>query len=419
MTSNPSSNHGFALVFDSQNEFGASEAPFGKPRLVVTYTRGPLPGGGDVSILDLMAGKGNGGIDATLVNHGDAPVSGLKAAWTVSDGLEGTSVDLGGPIAPGQSKVIHYDASPRGDATDERVGAIRLSLSGGDTDKHLADKSMTLYPNGEEVTIMVDQGLAAKFADVESARGRGLANWAQSEIEAFNDLYLSRSRYSISPDGARVRVRLSRVMVTGSTIDTAAPTGASVAADAADLAATWPDPAFLRRLALALGVPDLAQTEIGLPNTPGALPFDIAGRSWFPGLSGGGDTRFDGALQSAFNFMEAAFSDPAVETVPKEPSGLLALSDVAALQALIGKTGPARHPIPVFPKLCLVKATNGGSARAPAPEMSALLPTPPRKARRALPAFTLKTRLASGLLLLPNKASPSGSEIAVRDRRSR
>jgi hypothetical protein len=402
MVSNPGANFGFAVTLDSINEFGSSESPFGKPKLIITYVRTPVPAGGDVAIVSMT--KADNGVDAVLMNQGDAPVAGLRATWTVGE-LVGSPADIGPPIVPGQSVKLHYDATPKLDPTDERVGAVSLNLSGGDTDKHHADKAMTFYPGGEEVTVLVDQTLAQKFAAIESARGRGLNNWVQSEIDAFNDLYLARSRYSISPDGARVRVRLAKVMETGPLVDTSGPTGTPVTIEAEDPSSNWPDPPFLRRLAIALGAPNLGETEVLLDAPPAALPFDMSGRSWFPGLSGGGDTRFEGALPAALVQTQAAFADPALESMPSEPNSLLSLTDVAALQQLIGKTGAARHVVPPFPKLTIISATNGSRVNLNNAELSffqlrhgKLDPTP---------AFSLKTG-DSNLVILPNRPSPSG-----------
>ena len=401
MIDDPAGNYGFLLSFENAVDFASSESPGGKPRLLLTLApANPFPGP-DLSVDSVVVE--NGGLTATVTNRGNAPVSGLGAVWAV-DGIEGATTKIADVIPPGGSKTLRHESLPRQNPLDNRVGSVALRITSDPTDHNLADKQMTVYPSGLPVTLVVDPGLIKSTATLVSERGVGLTDWANSAVDAFNRVYLARSRYSFAPDGCLARIRLAKIAT-----DQAASTGVSVTITADELNEPWPFPLLMKQLALACGAPNLGMLEIPV-GAAGAPPYDVAGISLHRDVTGGGDTRFDGSLPKQIILNQVPVQDPTIE-LPPDACGLLSPVAVGLLNRMTNEHDATRRKDPrlaatAFQSVVFLSVTDGAGAALRGAQLAFFQVH--HGVVDAKPAFTLGAG-DSGTVLLPSRSVPNES----------
>ncbi|HLK14603.1 MAG TPA: hypothetical protein VKT78_07335 [Fimbriimonadaceae bacterium] len=408
MLADPGSNHGFALTFAGDAEFFSSEAPIGKPRLLISIAPGGASSSGDVVVQSISPAAG--GYAATLKNRGMEPVSGLRGAWNV-DAQPPERASVKDTLAPGETAQVRFEGSVRSNANDHRFGALTLRIESGPNDRHLADKELSLYTAGIPVSALVTRDALAALDDAPSARGRGAANWIQSQIDFVNDTVLARSRYSFATDGCRERVRLAELKEVGPLVDGPAPIGVPVEVTIPSGGPKRLDFDFIHRLLVAIGAPDLGATTFPL-GSPGVQLAGWAqgGIPVCPDLTGGGDTRYDGGIARQSLLPQIPSSDPILSSPGLEPTGLLSATGVGALNALLGvslagRTGAAVAASGVLPATTLVSVADAAGQALPNMDLAFYQSHEGRIA--AEPVFAMSTG-ASGTLLLARRKFPDG-----------
>lgn len=354
MLTDPGSNQGFALTFASDAEFYSSESSIGKPVLRVTFALRGDASPGDVVVEDIVPIQG--GFTAHLQNRGREAVSGLQATWTV-DAQQGPTAALPGTIAPGQRQEVRFDGSVRTNGSDHRYGALTLRVTSGANDRLLADKQLTVYTAGIPISVQVSSASLNALLKSSGARGRGPANWVQSQLDFVNEVVLARSRYSFSPEGCRERVRLAEIKEVGPLIDGPAPIGIPVEMTVRESGAIPLDFDFIRRVLIAIGAPNLALSDFPLGSANVKIAdWNVGGLSLYPDLTGGGDTRYDGGLARQSLLPEIPTFDSALSAPGLEPTGLLSLLAVGALNALL-QTSTANRPAARVSALSIMPTT--------------------------------------------------------------
>ena len=406
MLADPGSNNGFAVTLANEAEFYSSESSIGKPELRLTLAAEENSSPGDVAVENIVASQG--GFIAQLRNRGSEAVGGLRANWTV-DAQSGQTVDLPGTIAPGQVLPVRFDGPVRTNGSDHRFGALSLRISSGPNDTHLADKQLTVYPAGLPISVLVARETLTALANADSARGKGAANWVQSQLDFVNEVALARSRYSFATDGCRERVRLTEIKEIGPLIDGPAPSGIGVEATFPAGSPPRLDFAFVHRLLVAIGAPDLSRAEFPLGSASVKVPgCNVGGRSPFPDLTGGGDTRYEGGIARQSLLPEIPSFDPILSAAGMEATGLLSATAVGTLNALVGvpptnRVAAAVGAISVMPSTVLVRAYDASGAPLKHVDLAFFQSREGTVADQ--PAFTLPTG-DSGTALLPRRPDP-------------
>lgn len=165
-----------------------------------------------------------------------------------------------------------------------------------------------------------------------------------ADIEFLNQNVLARSRYGASPDGCLERARPAETLA----------------------GLDW------KKLLLELGAPDLATDP----------------KPRFADLTGGGDTRYDGALTRSSSLPQANFFSPILLTTPADPTYLVAPNSVFALNAGLGNGKAAEAALHQWPLVAAIRATDA-------------MGLPIAKATLQLGEQTLTTG-SDGTALLPN-----------------
>lgn len=407
MLDRPHENFGFALAFEGPSAFISSEGRLGKPRLVLevapTEPKADVPDLA-VSNLTVMTGETGRTLMATVRNVGKSPAEAFSSRWTVQ-GRPGSSLEIAKRLGPGEETVVSLGLEGRAVPTDPRLGEVVFAITPTGPDADAANDAAKLYPTGRPVRFILEQGFLSR-AHVAHPNV-----WALEQIRLLNDVIFPRSRFSFAPEGVVERLRLDGVTVIpeGATPGVSAEGAAIVFVTAADgaLSPRALDLEIHRRVLRALGLIDL-----GVMNAPYSYGTTESPRGTvdrFPGLLGGGDTRFDGGVPGFFVLPYEPYSNPIFDRANLEPSGLLAATDVAALNAGVGKERLA--VLTPFPTTVLLKATGLDGKPLDGAEL-AFFQSKDGKIDESAPAFTLITDSA-GSVLLPNRTPESGSVVST------
>lgn len=434
MLARPDENHGFALAFDNECEFGSSDARAGRPQLRIRYRPG-VPAAPDIAVIaierrpgtprpDLPApvAKPQAGVEvpirigaatgrgwpangeevtyvARIRNVGTAPAAGFRAIWSVRE-RPGAGVDVPKGLAPGEETTLTLRRPFERDADDPRRTPIALRVEPSGPDRDPANDTLEVHESALAVGIGFDPAFVRAIAPESPAV------WVQRVIARLNGTVFERSRFSFAAEGVRERVRVQTL--------SEGPVGPDLTLDAAVTLSGDPAGAerrLLRDLLIGLGVPDLARasriTDVG----PAMRPT----RDRFPGLTGGGDTRFEGALPPQIPIPYEPVFNPLFAATPLEATDLLAATEVAALVSEVGRRrGYAGEVLFEMPPTVLVRAVNAVGEPLDGVELS-FFQTVEGRVPEGLPTFT-GTTSGGGTLLLTSRetgeaapaAGPSG-----------
>jgi hypothetical protein len=387
MLEHPESNHGLALQFSNVVEFASSQSNTGRPRLVLTLTPKTPAGDADLSVVGI-APSAEGGFTARIKNVGTAPSSAYSYSWSTNDAA-GATIEGGKSLAPGEETSLSINRTPTPNSPDGRFPTLRLTVRATGPERTTRNNSLEVSMAARALDIKIAPATAALIR----ARGIALEDWVQEQVRAMNDVYFARSRFSFAPEGV-----LDRILVR------------SVVEDASGFSAEDDlQTAFLRHLLRLAGVPDLSRTSIA-PDRNGqpveGVPTSALGRSDpFAGLSGVGDTRYEGLVPGLTPIPYEPVHSPLFELNPLEQTGLLSATEVAYLNAKrAGATSLS------LPKTLIVRAIDLGGRPLANTELSffqsadgAILATPP--------AFTVVTG-TSGTALVPAREGGPFGELA-------
>jgi hypothetical protein len=268
MARNPEANHGFALRFNTNSEFASCESISKRPRLEVTLEDAPVtPKGNDLALTGLTIE--NNVARATVFNNSDQAIAAFTVSFRTDEGdLVAKSV---GPLAPRTSAVVEQPlALSKATLVRERPVTARVEADG---DQNPQNDAITGYVGAPTIQ-----------TSVEAAR------W-------FNETYLGESRFSFAPSGTNLRVNVN---------------SGEEGADGEE--------------AMMAIYRQIFRDSLAQFNPPNGRKF-----SDNAGLSGWGDTRFDGVVPTQIPLPIGAQSSPVFDTNPLIPSRLLNMTEVAYL----------------------------------------------------------------------------------------
>ena len=166
---------------------------------------------------------------------------------------------------------------------------------------------------------------------------QAIEDWVQAQVRVFNEVYAAQSRFSFAPDGAKERVSVQHIYVgADSPKDGAFADGEAIVPDGE---AAWEgsDPAFLRAIGTAIGLPNFAWMNFGPGQVSKLKDATRGSMDPYVGLMGYGDTRYEGVIAGPMTIQYEPYPPSTSGSLPLIPTGLLCSTDVALLNARLEK----------------------------------------------------------------------------------
>jgi hypothetical protein len=282
----PERNFGLALKFKNRVEFESANAATGGPRFTATYAKKPTVAGPNVVIRSVTEPVGTGPaekLEIELENIGDAAAE--ANLEITNDDRTAADPSASVKLAPGEKNVVTVPKPAFSRRAAEAPKPIRIrAVVTGDTQPF--DNGWTFYDNGQAVS-------GPSLDEVKSL------------CRSFNEVVLPRSRFSWIPSGPVTR--LNPVSTGGMSF-----TG-DIRKFIYDLVGFTPKPA-----------PDSAR----LLSYP------------YSGLSGFGDTRYDGVVPGTLSLPYEPILNPNLAFTPLIPHRCLSSTEVRMLETRRGATVP-------------------------------------------------------------------------------
>ncbi|MCW5943229.1 MAG: discoidin domain-containing protein [Fimbriimonadaceae bacterium] len=406
-------NHGFALDFDANVDFFSSESPSDRPRLVVEVDSRAPRTGPDLSVVAIertpeypryddrgsFSAKEYRGVSvgiqdrvtnreakhgpsadesvtytARVRNVGDAPSAAFVARWVRRETPQ-SAIQFDKPLGPGEETTFTIQEPWGSRPDDPRTRPLGMRIEPSGNDANPGNDTLEIAEDALSVGVTVDPAFLRAFeAKTNLAGSRAFADWIQYQLRIWNEVFCARSRFSSALDGALSRVRLQSVRVLGDGADAAVP---NLMVDV-DLAFVGPearrdldavrdgvDRKLMKRLALGLGVPDLSAMNVPAGSgrielKEGGAVVDRGSVDAYPGITGGGDTRSEALIPPLVSINAEPTFDPLLQASRLEATDLLALTEVAALNANLGERagylGNVLYDVPGFVTMRVLSA---------------------------------------------------------------
>ena len=308
-------NEGFALTFSAGCEFFSSQAKAGKPRLEIEYGIDSSVAGADLSVqwIDRSPENPKNGEEVTyramIKNVGESAATPFEAQW-IADEKAGARFPVTKALQPGESTIIETKRTFRESKSDHRNSKLMLRIWPGQGDKDASNDATGIYENA--LPVAVADETPANF------------DLAQQFLRTANETYFAQSRFSFAPDGVLERVRL-----VPNAQDAAYTFGLKFGSD--------------ERSAMR----ELLSQLTGLKSVEGAQSVVFDGRKVnfddpYPGVSGFGDTRFEGLIPPGIPMLYAPVASPLFDNVVVEATDLLSATEASAINMAIGKSAKER-----------------------------------------------------------------------------
>jgi len=286
--STPEQNFGIALKLANKFEFASAQSTIGQPTLIVEFESATSATGPDLAIDSVESAAD--GLSITVTNLGTEPAKFSLSAN--GDERTGSEIGSAAPLAPGKSETVKVSKPAISKLGEDFAKPIRIQLVTEGADANPEDNHWTFYDGAPSVRVAPE-------------------HWAQLKktTSLFNELLLPMSRYSWCPSGTSARVNPSR-----SAEATLLPDGS------------------IKSVALSLGAPDFSATNFDQTKPPFSTSrrgsSDLA-----PGLTGYGDTRFEGTLPGTLTIPYEPSSSPIFDVTPLSVQALLPATDIAFIDA--------------------------------------------------------------------------------------
>lgn len=379
MLDRPDENFGWALVFDRPCGFASSEAVSARPQLALELE--PEQGGKqdtvDLMVSDLRtnlspssrpSGGGTFRATAKVVNKGRSPCNGFRARWTIAS-RPGAWIESSTNLTPGQSVEVGVDVPAKLSDSDPRSLPIVLRVE---------PLGLTEDPTPWDNADRVEAGGLAATIQVHPSE----FDLLRAAIHFLNDVALPQSQFSFAPEGALERLRLDEL-----TVDATEPKRSTMRAWLVELG---------RRLGLIASLDQTTAPAVG-GSVPLRRPSDM-----YPGFMGSGDTREESNLPGGYNLTYDGSFDALIESMDLQVTDLLSATDVAALQAMLGKNGDERvYPWRNMPAVVGVRAMDRGGRPLKGATLEFYM------VGEAEPFFRADTN-ATHVVTLPNRPSALG-----------
>lgn len=338
------SNHGVALSFEQRCEFFSSNAGAGRPQLKVVVEDQATPTGADLSVTlisrapayeryDLAPDQPTvGGVafpskianatsrrwpndgeevtyTAVIKNVGTEASDAFQGQWSVRD--EPGAIASGPALAPGEETTVTIKRPFKNSPGDHRHQSLRFTVNAADAD-----------PDNDSLDIQ--EGALSVGVWVPADAPKDIEDRVQRACRMVN-LAFDASRFSFASEGAKERIRIQAIRRGPLQKDTGLDVEVAWTGD------DWLTVRGFAPLAAGLGLPDYSQMNA----VPTFTEYRAVDR--FSGLAGGGDTRSDAPLPSLLTMIQEPTYDPFQSSIMFESVGLLASTDVAALNSNLGR----------------------------------------------------------------------------------
>lgn len=380
-------NNGFALMFSGQTEFFSSKNVTGKPRLVLELASMAAPTGPDLSVSYIEAkyedSKANppavwprDGSDVTYIAHvknvGDAAADGFIGSWNVRE-KAGSGLEVTKKLAPGEETTVEVKRTYKSNTTDHRMQPLGFLIKPKGNDATAGNDYVEIQENAIPLDIYSNPD--------------GMQAW----VRHLNDDVLAHSRFSFAPEGALERFRVNFVRPEpGSASTNVEPSLAG----------------FLR----GIGLLDYGRMQASISSKHIAQfegkRVDVDSQDRWPGLLGGGSTANEISVPGEIQLPYSADYNEVFDQYELFPTGLLAASEVAALNANLGKPSASLRPLGKMPGTVIVRALNRDGDILPNTELR-FYQSKDGEIQTAEPAFRLITG-DGGSVLLPTRTGSDG-----------
>lgn len=458
-------NFGLAITFDGTADFLSSQAPVGRPKLVIELGPAQAADGPDLSVTYIerepayerygnegaYTAKDQDGVavgvmdkpggattkkwpadgeevtyTAHVKNVGTSPSERFKARWVVQE-IAGSGIDLPG-LAPGQETTVKM-TRPFRLVKDKREIPIQLRIEPTGPDATTANNAVQTWEGALGIGIWVEKSFYEEFSKARGITGsRAFEDWVQEQFRVWNETYFGQSRFSFAPEGVLERTSAQRITIVpdgtlgdGAHLPGGKPTAtfdgewgfevgkSGLAAARAYIAAVRSrlDPALLHELSHQIGLIDMytmnvSGEKVGIPSAKGQSSLDQ-----FAGLMGGGDTRSDHMLPPSVAMPAAG--DAMSQAISFEATDLYSATDVAALNANLGfRRGFYGEYLYDLPPVVVVKAVSKDGLPLAGVTLD-FFQTRGGALKDGAPAFSLTTP-GDGQVVLPTR--PTGEDQA-------
>ena len=393
-------NDGFALTFSTPTEFFSSKNITGKPRLVLDVEDAPPVKGADLSVT-LIEAKYDGanppmtwprdGSNVTYVAHvknlGDAAADSFIGSWSVGEKL-GSGVEIPKRLAPGEETTIELKRTYKVNNDDHRVQPLGFLIKPKGTDAWSGDDYLEVQENAIPIDVYVrgkDGGSNAVTEDL-----------VQQEFRFLNDAILAKSRFSFAPEGALERFRVGRF------VDR--PADDDKRHIFAPVASLYNRQQYRQLLNIIGLLQDYGFVEpvTSLEGKP--ILRDAADR--WPGLMGAGFSANEISVPGEIQLPYEAIYNEVFDQYDLQPSWLLGASEVAALNANLGKPLSSLKSIGKLPGTVLIRAMDRDGNPLPNTELR-FYQSDHGRVPTDSPTFRLVTG-ANGSVLLPTRVGADG-----------
>jgi hypothetical protein len=367
-------NNGFALMFSTPSEFFSSKNVTGKPRLVLELEPLAAPKGPDLAVTLIEAKYGDSdanpptvwprdGSGVTYIAHiknvGDADADAFSGAWNARERL-GSSFDITRKLGPGEETTVEVKRTYNADNKDHRTQALGFLIKPKGSDSNANNDYVEIQENAIP--------LMAPSADMQYA------------IRSFNEYVLGRSRFSFAPEGALERFRI----------------------------AGFEDKSGMANTAAIFEKAGLIQFEKMQPKVMKIEGKDVYldSRDRWPGLFGGGCSANEISVPGEIQLPYMANYNSVFDQYELYPSGLMSASDVAALNANLGKPTSGPRTMAKLPGTVIIRALNRDGDILPNTELR-FYQTKDGEIQTTDAAFRLVTG-DGGSILLPARVGSDG-----------
>jgi hypothetical protein len=365
LANHPTQNFGFGIQFADSCEFYSSRAAIGRPRLVLELEPEPVSSGPDLSVTTIERISNSGkapseGEEVTYKAHvknvGTAKAAGFSATWLLT-GKPDTVAEVADSLEPGAETTLTVHAPYHTDKSDHRTQTVELRIAPKGPDAEATNNALLIYQNARMIDVKIPDSLAAISA-ANLVGSTAIEDWVQEQVRVFNETYAAQSRFSFAPDGAKERISVQHIY-TGNT-PPADGAFAEATANIPPAEALWQtsDPEFLRNIGLAIGLPDFTSMSFAagkkIDLKVDGKPLNRGSIDLYPGVIGYGDTRYEGVLAGPIGMVYEPFPSASSGLLPLVPSGLLASTDVAILNARVERSPDGLE----MPKTTLIKASD-------------------------------------------------------------
>lgn len=337
----PTERFGLALEFKNAVDFTSSEAPSGKPRLVLETSPADRSGA-DVAVT---------GLHNELPAKQPWPAAGTKVTWTAEVRAKGANAgyriewflnekpvgsDTGTPLADGTTREHTLELPWPAIGSDPRLHRLTVRVSAANDPAPWND-AISAPMASLPVSFWVDRAAEGALNTLATKQGFSSgADLAAHWVTQFNETFLAHSRFSFAPSGARAALRLAGYSVAD--LATVRLTSSAILIPSVD---NLSEREVMRQLLRAVGAP---MTEPGLGVS-------------YPGLGGVGDTRNESDFPADLGFLADSWFDPITQELKAPPTDLLGSTEVAFLQALT--KNPAAQPTDLLPAGLLFRFLDG------------------------------------------------------------